>query len=63
MVEAFFRYIIGTRLYLWHRTDKQVTGKAPLARQYEQIKIPTLEGSKLKDIQWSLGVKKDGVSE
>lgn len=58
-VEAYFNYLITNKLYIWKKEDKPYEGptistnKAPL----QQVYVPKLSESKLKDLTWSLDVK------
>jgi hypothetical protein len=55
VVEASFRYLIGSKLYLWKKEIKpQTAGKAavPAAPLY----VPRLSESKLRDIAWELDI-------
>lgn len=58
ILESFFRYSSGTKLYVWKKEPK-----AP-GKDDDEIKasnetdpyLPKLSGSKLKDLAWSLDV-------
>lgn len=58
MVEAFIKYTLGHKLYLWHKEEKQaVVGERKTS--IEQVALPTLSGSKLKELTWSLDIKEN----
>jgi len=59
VVEAFLKYTLTNKLYLWRKEDKQVikssVGKAPI----QQVYVPRLSDSKLKELTWSLDIKEN----
>lgn len=59
VVESFFYYFLGGKLYLWKKAEKAPVSK--LSDQIEKAKslvsVPKLSESKLKDLTWSLDVK------
>jgi hypothetical protein len=58
VVEAFFKYTIGGKLYIWKKVPKKAAQKATEeAPAYSQVYVPKLGDSKLKDLTWSLDVK------
>ena len=60
LVEAFFKYIAGTRLYVWKRKDKQEkTVQSRLGERYLHLEVPKLGESRLKDLTWSIDARKD----
>lgn len=60
IVEAFFKYTIAKKLYIWKKIPpKGVPSQAPSL--HEQLNVPLLSESKLKNMQWSLSVKKDNL--
>ncbi len=55
MVEAFLKYSIAGKLYIWKQIEKKpVVGSAP--KELSSSFLPKLSGSKLKDMTWNLGV-------
>jgi hypothetical protein len=59
MVEAFFNYSLTNKLYIWKKEEK-----APVAREHaiaapEQVYVPKLSESKLKELTWSLDIKEN----
>jgi hypothetical protein len=57
-VESFFRYTIGSKLYIWKKHEKKIAiSEEKREEDISDIYIPKLSGSKLKDLSWSLGVK------
>jgi hypothetical protein len=60
VVEAAFKYAIGAKLYIWRKTEKKPVAKADAERRKvapEQIYVPKLSDSKLKDLTWELDIK------
>jgi len=59
VVESMFKFYIGSRLYIWRKTDKKITPSDNMSESNNaQIYVPKLSDSKLKDLNWTLGVKK-----
>jgi len=68
MLEAFFHYTIGEKLYIWKKTEKKVVKTGTGEVVDPQIYLPKLSSSKLKDLSWSLNVappvgEEGGVTE
>lgn len=61
MVEAFVNYTITNKLYIWKKEDKQVVKSANQsdAGQIQQVEVPKLSESKLKELTWSLDIKEN----
>jgi len=57
MVEAFFKYMISKRLYIWHKEPKKVEETKFNTREQSELLVPKLSDSKLKDMTWNLDVK------
>lgn len=57
IVEASFRYILGSRLYIWKKEQKKVTKKKRGIEESAELFVPKLSDSKLKDLAWSLDIK------
>ncbi|MFA5830284.1 MAG: PrgI family protein [Candidatus Paceibacterota bacterium] len=60
IVDAFIRYVLSPRLYIWKKLPKKKTGKdadknkiVPAGGVY----VPPLSESGLKDLAWSLDIK------
>ncbi len=62
VVEAFAKYTFTNKLYLWKKEER-----APVAgdrdKPLEQVYVPKLSDSKLRELTWGLGVKDDLNSE
>lgn len=59
MVEAFFKYTLTDKLYIWRKEDKAPVAKAVEQRTPEQVYVPKLSESKLRDLTWSLDIKEN----
>ena len=57
VVESSFRYIFGSRLYIWKREEKKATRKKKEVEESTDVFVPKLSDSKLKDLAWSLDIK------
>ena len=60
LAEAFSKYLITKKLYLWQKVDRPVfTQKAPAvsAGATADFNLPRLSESKLKELSWSLDIK------
>ena len=64
-LESMMRFFFGERLYVWKKIPKKVEKKegdeydlSNLAGLPPQLQVPHLSGSKLKDLNWNLDVKK-----
>ncbi len=60
-VEAFFQYSLTNKLYIWKKTDNQppTTNSKVTAGPIQQVPVPKLSESKLKDLSWSLDIKEN----
>lgn len=58
VMEHGFRYLMGTKLYLWsaERTVREKK-EAPQAGAGQASLVPKLSDSKLRDLAWSLNIK------
>jgi hypothetical protein len=60
-VENAFRYFVGEKLYIWKKQDKKPVAKTTEERDasndLDNLYVPRLADSKLKDMTWSLDVK------
>lgn len=61
IVESFFKYYIGNKLYIWQKEQKTPVAKDRKTEEdailASQVFIPKLSDSKLKDLTWNLDVK------
>lgn len=59
VVEAYFNYTITNKLYIWKKTEKEAVAKEDAGKPIEQIYVPKLSESKLRDLTWSLDIKEN----
>ena len=59
MVEAFVKYTFTNKLYIWKKEDKALVAKESLKKTPEQVYVPKLSDSKLKELTWSLDIKEN----
>lgn len=59
VVQAYFYYSIGSKLYLWNKAEKKPISQLSdqLQKTKSLISVPKMSGSKLKDLTWSLDIK------
>ena len=59
-VESFFNYSLKSKLYIWKKEDKKPeAGTASAPGQIEQVHVPKLSESKLRELTWSLDIKEN----
>ncbi len=58
-LEAGFRFLSGTKLYIWKKEPKKIEKEEekPKSDPIAEMNIPRLSDSKLKDLSWSLDIK------
>ena len=57
LVEAFFKYSITNKLYIWKKEEKVfVPGDVSAPKPIEQVYVPKLSESKLKELTWNLDI-------
>jgi hypothetical protein len=59
MLEAWFKYFMQSKLYVWKKEKEEEKQNATMKKEVpEEILPPTkkLDGSKLRDLAWSLDV-------
>lgn len=59
MVEAFFNYFTTTKLYVWKKEEKKPEARQAETQAPEQVYVPRLSESKLKELTWSLDIKEN----
>lgn len=57
LLESFFKYFTKERLYIWKKEEKQAVA-GDRGTSDPMVYVPKLSNSKLKDLSWSLDVKK-----
>lgn len=61
-LESAFKYLTANKLYVWKKFEDDVV-KESEEKQSSSLVLPSLSGSKLKDLNWELDVKKKGLSD
>lgn len=60
MLEAFFNYSLTNKLYIWKKEERKAEPFAARASTpIEQVVVPRLSESKLKELTWSLDIKEN----
>lgn len=61
LIESFFNYTIGNKLYVWKKTDNQrpTADNTKSQNPIQQVQVPKLSESKLKELTWSLDIKEN----
>lgn len=66
VIEAGFKYYVGSKLYIWKKQDKVApttpAGAEKEVKNYASIMVPKISDSKLKDLTWSLDIKESMYS-
>jgi hypothetical protein len=59
VMESAFKYVAKDKLYIWRKKEiKEKTKKSSAPNRYTPLNVPHLTGTKLKDMNWELDVKK-----
>lgn len=59
VVESFIKFHLSGKLYLWQKEQKVPTSANRKEKPIEQVYVPKLSQSKLKDLTWSLDIKEN----
>jgi len=59
VVEAFFKYTTTSKLYLWKKEEAVLVAKQKEKKSPEQVFVPKLSESKLKELTWSLDINEN----
>jgi len=57
-MESAFKYATKDKLYIWNKMEDESGQKKSADGKYSSLIVPNLSGSKLKDMNWELDVKK-----
>jgi uncharacterized membrane protein len=59
LVEAFFKYHTGSKLYIWKKKEKKPEPKKEdsESKPVEKVYVPKLSQSKLKQLAWRLDIE------
>jgi len=58
-LESAFIFYTKNNLYIWKKEDKKILASSVRAKDPNQVYVPKLADSKLKDLSWSLGVSQN----
>ncbi|MDO8728872.1 MAG: PrgI family protein [bacterium] len=61
IVEAFVKYTLTNKLYIWKKEDKKIdsTQYSKDSKPIQQVYVPKLSESRLKELTWSLDIKEN----
>jgi len=63
VAEDLFHYSLSSKLYLWKKEDRKPTVNTDQRkldeRPLQQVSVPKLSASKLKDLSWELDIKEN----
>ena len=60
VVEAFVKYTLTGKLYIWKKEPPSLESSGePREKKIEQVYVPKLSESKLKELTWSLDIKEN----
>ncbi len=57
-LESAFKYATKDKLYIWKKKTPEEREVEAKERKYSSLIVPNLSGSRLKDMNWELDVKK-----
>jgi hypothetical protein len=58
IIEDFVKFNIGSKLYIWKRTEPKKSSAEPTQMPIEQLHVPTVSGHRLRDLTFELDVKR-----
>ena len=58
-VESFVKYTLTNKLYLWKKEEKKPVAGPRETKPIDQVFVPKLSESKLRDLTWSLDIKEN----
>ena len=59
LLESMFNYYTGSKLYIWKKEPNKVEPKKSRETLPNQVFVPKLSESKLKDLSWSLDINQN----
>jgi hypothetical protein len=61
VVEAFLRYYLGSKLYIWKKStpEPKAAAEPSTEKKIDQVFVPKLSDSKLKELTWSLDIQEN----
>lgn len=60
VMQSATQWFLGNKLYIWNKQAAQVQQTQTQTAEVDDILVPAIGDSKLRDLGWSLDVKKDG---
>ena len=57
VLEHALNHFLGARLYVWKKVERKKATESAKAKKENQIFLPKLTESKLKDLAWSLDIR------
>jgi predicted membrane channel-forming protein YqfA (hemolysin III family) len=57
VMESGFKYLTGSKLYVWKKEENKKKKKKKETTITNQLNLPKLSDSKLKDLGWSLDIQ------
>ncbi len=58
-MESAFMYYTKQNLYIWKKENKVASSKEQVAKEPNQVYVPRLSDSKLKELSWSLDINEN----
>jgi hypothetical protein len=55
-IEGVIKYLLSAKLYVWKKTEKKIEKKKDIEHVQNQMALPKLSQSKLREISWGLDV-------
>jgi len=59
IMESGFKYLTGSKLYVWKKEERKKKKKKKEITTTNQLNLPKLSDSKLKDLGWSLDIQRE----
>lgn len=56
-IEGAIKYAFSSKLYIWKKTEKKIEKKQEEQKPQNQMALPKLSQSKLREISWGLDVQ------
>ncbi len=56
-IEGAIKYTLSSKLYIWKKTEKKIEKKEEVPQVQNQMSLPKLSQSKLREISWGLDVQ------
>lgn len=59
VLQSATQWFLGHKLYIWNKQDKPVTQASQESDSGDDILVPAIGDSKLRDLNWALDIKKE----